>query len=391
MNQLSNSEKLRYVLSLAKRYLLHFWMVICRIWPIDQKKIVIMNYYGGGFGDNGKAIALEVLKKMPDATIVWPVSPENKDKIPDFCRPVEYRSLAYYRELATAAVWIDNSRKDADVIKRKGQYYIQTWHGMVALKRIEKDAEESLSLGYIDSAKNDSQMADVILSGCGFFTNLCRRAFWYDGEILECGSPRLDVLFQQTEEKQRVVREKLGIPEGSKVLLYAPTFRANGDTSCYIQNYMQILRVLEDKTGDDWVAAVRLHPNIANQAGFITYSDKVINATVYPDLYELIPVADMVISDYSSLMFDAGLINKTVLLYAADIDAYVADRNFYFDIEKLPFPLARNQDELIHNLGNFDAGAYQRELEEFNKSLDYYENGTAAKTVTERIIGVLSK
>jgi len=379
------------MLSLAKRYLLRLYMLLCRIRPVDRKKAVIMSYYGGGFGDNGKAIALELHRQMPDVTIVWPLKPGSKEKLPNFCKSVEYRSLAYYRELATAAVWVDNARKDAEIIKRKNQFYIQTWHGMVALKQIEKDAEDSLSPSYLAGAKNDSKMADVILSGCGFFTKLCRRAFWYDGEILECGSPRLDVLFQQTTERRRLVREQLGIPEGKKILLYAPTFRATGETACYIRDFERILSALKEKTGDDWVAAVRLHPNIANKADFITYTDTVVNATVYPDLYELIPAADIVVSDYSSLMFDSGLINKPVLLYATDIDAYVKDRNFYFDIEKLPFPLAREMDELIDNLVHFDGQAYQRELDAFNKSLDYYENGTAAETVAGRIMEELRK
>lgn len=391
MSKLSNAEKIQYMLSLVKRYLLRFYMLLCRVWPIDRKKAVIMSYYGGGFGDNGKAVALELHRRMPDVTIVWPLKPGSKEKLPDFCKTVKYRSLAYYREMATAAVWVDNARKDAEIIKRKNQFYIQTWHGMVALKQIEKDAEDSLGAGYLAGAKNDSKMADLILSGCGFFTKLCRRAFWYDGEILECGSPRLDVLFHMTPEKRRFVREQLGIPEDKRILLYAPTFRVTGETECYIGNYEQILSALKEKTGDDWVAAVRLHPNIADKADFITYTDRVINATAYPDLYELIPLADIVVSDYSSLMFDAGLINKPVLRYATDIDAYVKDRKFYFDTEKLPFPLSREPGALIDHLLNFDEQTYRQELDVFNKSLDYYENGTASEAVVDRIMEVLRK
>ena len=374
-----------------KLQIIRLFMLACRVFPVNRNKVVIMSYYGKGFSDNGKAIALSLLKKKPTMDIVWAARVEEKGTIPTNIRFVEYCSLKYYWEMATAGVWIDNCRKGIEIIKRKNQYYIQTWHGMVALKRIEKDVQDQLAEKYVMDAKWDSRMADIILSGCGFFTKLCRRAFWYDGEILECGSPRLDVLFQQSKEKLRSVKAQLGIDEEKKVLLYAPTFRANGDTSCYIQNYEQILNVLKDKTGDDWVAAVRLHPNIANEAGFITYSDKVINATAYPDLYEIIPVADIVISDYSSLMFDAGLIDKTVLLYATDIEAYVADRNFYFDIEKLPFPLARSSQELLENMLNCNEKEYLAAVDNFNESLDYYENGTASETVANKIMEVLSK
>ncbi len=380
-----------YLVERTKLHLLHLFMYICRIFPVDKSKIVIMSYYGKGFADNGRSIALELLKEDPKLDIVWAARKEARGSIPDGIRYVEYCSLRYYWELATAGIWIDNCRKGREILKRKDQYYIQTWHGMVALKRIEKDAQDSLNPGYIDSAKQDSKMADVILSGCGFFTKLCRKAFWYDGEILESGSPRLDVLFHQTEESMCAVRKKLGIPDGKKVVLYAPTFRADGSTDCYIRDYGQILAALEEKTGDEWVFAVRLHPNVASKTNFITYSDKLINATAYPDLYDIIPISDVVISDYSSLMFDAGLIHKPVLLYATDIDAYTADRNFYFDITQLPFPLACDCAQLMRNIQTFDNDAYQAALDKFNASVDYYENGTASETVVKRILEVLGK
>ncbi len=379
------------IMTRIKVGMIRTFMFLCRVFKIDRNKVAIVSYYGKGFGDNGKGIALQLLEKNPKLDIVWLAADPESAGVPAPIRCVGYRSWRGYWELATAAVWIDNSRKSLGISKRKGQFYIQTWHGMVALKRIEKDAAEHLSEDYVRGAKHDSAMADLILSGCGFFTKLCRRAFWYDGEILECGSPRLDVLFQQTPEKQQRVKEALGIPADKKVLLYAPTFRAGGETDCYIRDYQQILDVLKKRTGEDWVAAVRLHPNVAGQAGFITYSETVINATDYPDLYELIPAADLVISDYSSLMFDAGLIDKPVFLYATDIADYAADRNFYFDIDKLPFPLAHDPEELLENLATFEEAPYRERLEQFNASVEYYENGTASETVANRIVEVLNQ
>lgn len=375
----------------TKRKLIGLFMHICRVFPVNKNKVVIMNYYGRGFGDNGKAIAKNLMEKNPKVDIVWIARAEERNSIPSDIRFVEYCSIKYYWEMATAGVWIDNCRKGSEVIKRNNQYYIQTWHGMVALKRIEKDVQDQLSVEYVRDAKRDSQLADLVLSGCGFFTKLCRRAFWYDGEILECGSPRLDVLFCQTEESMNSTRQKLGIPAGKKVILYAPTFRADGNMDCYIRDYKRILEAMEEKTGEEWVFAIRLHSNIAGKTDYITYSDKLINATNYPDLYDIIPIADIVISDYSSLIFDSGLINKKVFLYAADIEVYKADRGFYFDLQDLPFPLAQCENDLICNMTEFDQEQYQTDLDQFNASVDYYENGTAAQAVADRIWEVLSK
>lgn len=384
-------EGIRTVLSVARRLVVHSYMYFCRLTPIDRNKVIIMNYYGGGFGDNGKAIAEQLHKQNPDLKIVWPVTEVNKNKLPEYCTPVIFRSLKYYREMATAAVWVDNSRKAADIVKRKGQFYIQTWHGMMGLKKVEKDAEDNLSHGYITDAKHDSKMADVILSGCRFFTDLCKRAFWYDGEILECGSPRLDILFANADEISKKVRDELEIPSQKKVILYAPTFRNDGNTDCYIQKYEEILDGLSSAYGNEWVFAVRLHPNISDKANFIEYNSKVFNATAYPDLYELILTADIVISDYSSLMFDASIIKKPVFLYVADIDSYKAERGVYFELEELPFPLSTNEENLLDKLKHFDIKNYLNRLNEFNKGVVYYENGTASYTVARRILEELSK
>ena len=374
----------------AKQKLKHtairFLMTAMRVFPVNRNKIVITNYYGKGYGDNGKAIAESLRKLDPALDIVWGVNDDYRASIPETVRPVRYNSIRFLWELSTAGAWVDNCRKNPGITKRRQQFYVQTWHGATPLKRIEGDVEAHLDEFYVAGAKNDSKMADLMLSGCRFFTEICRRAFWYDGEILECGSPRLDTLFHTDPDKQRQVKAALGIPEGKKVALYAPTFRADGQLKCYDMDFCAVLDTLEKKTGEKWVFAIRLHPNVAHKADFITYSDALLNATDYPDLYELLPCADLVISDYSSIMFEAGLIHKPVMLFANDIDEYTADRNFYLDITKLPFPLSQNNEELLSCLESFDEARYLQALKAFNADMGYSENGTAADTAAERIL-----
>lgn len=370
----------------CKHFVIRLMMTAFRVCPINRKKVVICSYFGKGYGDNGKAIAEALLKLDPELDIVWGVKSQFKDSLPENIRAVEYNSWKYLWELATAAAWVDNSRKNAGTTKRKKQFYVQTWHGTVALKRIEKDVEENLDEFYVAGAKHDSKMANVILSGCRFFTDLCKRAFWFDKEIAEVGSPRSDALFNTDEQKQAEVKKALGIPCDKKVVLYAPTFRADGNLDCYNMDFEAVLDALEKKTGDSWVFCMRLHPNVSDKADFIKYSDRIFSGTDYADLYELIPACDLVISDYSSVMFDAGLINKKVILFANDIESYTADRNFYFDIKSLPFPLAESNGELLESINNFDEKAYFEALNTFNNEIGYCENGTAAKTIAERIL-----
>ena len=140
---------------------------IFRIFPIQRNKIVIDNYAGKGFGDNGKYIALELLRRKCDFDIVW-LARNLKEEFPDGIRLVSYASLKSIYEQATAKVWIDNLRKASYVRKRSGQYYIMTWHGGIGPKKIEKEAEDQLGEEYLQGAKNDSKMANLFLAEADF-------------------------------------------------------------------------------------------------------------------------------------------------------------------------------------------------------------------------------
>lgn len=360
---------------------------IFRIFPIAQNKVLFISYVGKGFGDNGKYIAQTLHKKMPDLKLVWITN--EVDSLPSYVTPVKRRSLKRLYHSATAKFWVDNCRKIKFERKRHGQFYIQTWHGGIALKQIEKDAEAHLDADYVRSAQKDSAMIDLMVSNSRFCTDMYRRAFWYDGEIIECGSPRVDILFTCDANQKKKIKEKLGFQPDDRIVLYAPTFRKDQGTSCYQLDFKRILKALS-RDGKAWKFAVRLHPNISGQADFLQYDSEIINATPYPDLYELMAVSDIVITDYSSLMFEAGFVKKPVFLFATDIEDYKQDRNFYFDLEQLPFPLATNHEDLLEQIERFSPVEYEARVEAFNDSLGLKETGEASALVAERILEVMT-
>lgn len=374
------------VLLFVKKIFVRFFMLLCSLKPIQKNKVVILNFYGRGYGDNPKAIA-EILRTSElDIDLVWTAKREFIESIPDDIHFVEFKSLSFYKEMATAGVWINNCRMSAEIIKRKGQFYVQLWHGGVPLKKIERDTQKTLTKTYIEHSKYDSSIVDLITSGCEFFTNIVKNSFWYDGEILQCGTPRLDTMFSQSENSFCSVKKSAGLPENKKIILYVPTFRSDLRTDCYKIDFNKVLDKLNEVTGDEWVFAIRLHPNVADKADFIEYSDRLINVTSYPDLYELLPACDIVVSDYSSVMFEAGMIEKTVFLYATDIEEYKKDRELYFEMNELPFILVENNDEFIKAIGSFDKEAYIENLRCFNKKMNYFENGNASEVIAERIV-----
>lgn len=369
-----------------KDYMLSVLMYVFRVVPVKQNKVLFISYYGNYYNDNPMMISQQ-LEGNQTVDCVWAL--QDHAACPPGVRRVRIASLRYIYELATAKVWVDNCRKNIWTRKRKGQYYIQTWHGNLGNKRTEGAAEDTLTPDYLVRSKRDAEMIDLMISGSDFFTNLIRKYFWYKGEILECGTPRLDSFFHTSGESMMRIREKLGIPSECRVALYAPTFRIDLRMDCYKLDFERVLQTLEEKTGDPWVMLVRLHPNVAEKADYIQYSPRIINATIYPDLYDLIPLSDIVISDYSSLTFEAGLLMKPVFLFALDLENYISERGFYIDIREQPYILAQSNDELVEKIRSFSREKYEDELKAFNQSLGIRETGDAAKRIAERIMSVI--
>lgn len=364
--------------------LMHFFS----LFPI-QKKVVFSCFDGKSYGDNPKAIYLEMLSRnIPDIKYIWLLRDEGYS-IPG-AKVVRDFSIQSLYHLATSKIWIDNSRKREWTVKRRGQYYIQTWHGGLALKKIEKDAIDKLPASYVRSAMHDSKMADLFVAGNAWNVQNYKSSFWYDGEIIRSGLPRSDALFRNTEVNKEYVINGLNLSRNSQYILYAPTFRSNMSLDSYDLDYEQIIDTLEHRWGGKWSILLRLHPNIKILNNEYKYSTSVIDASNYPDINDLILFSDIIITDYSSCMFDAMIINKPTFLYTKDIGMYNQERGTYFSIKDLPFPTATCQLDLIDKIYSFDSNRYQKELDEFKERFVSYEDGKASSRIVDRIERELS-
>lgn len=360
---------------------------LCHPLPVNPRKVVFCSYYGRGYSDSPKAIAEALLSSGEKRKLQWLVkTPEDAKELPQGVEPVPYNSFRRIFALSTAKVWVDNCRKDWRG-KKKSQYYLQTWHGF-ALKRIEKDAESALEPAYVQSCKNDSAQCDLIVSGSDFMTKLYQNAFWYDGEVAAFGTPRNDVFFQNTDAVKQKVFAALGLEPTRRLLLYAPTFRVDHSTDAYKLDVENVLAACEKRFGGCWTALIRLHPNVAEQSkGLFAYDEtRVLYATRYPDMQELLLAADLLITDYSSSMFDYALSGKPCLQFATDVEAYKTDRNFYFPIDSLPFPLADSNAALCREILAFDEEVYRKRWAAFYKEQGFCEDGQAAKRCADWIL-----
>ncbi len=348
--------------------------------PIQKGKILFVNFSGRGYGCNPKYICKEILeRKWDDMDCVWAVNDEGY-QFPLGIRTVPYGSFRYYYELATAQVWIDNQHKNYFSRKRDGQFYIQTWHGCGPLKKIEHDAQ-SLPSSYLELAELDMGMVDVCLSGAGFNSMLFRRAFRYNGEILECGCPRNDIFFDMGFSAAEI-RTAIGIPKETSVILYAPTLR-DGESNRIDVPYL--LDACEKLFANHCVMLIREHPQMKMQPGRYTFSDNVINVSDYPDMQEILAVSDLLITDYSSVMWDFSLQKKPVFLYHPDVTVYGEERGIYIPFSEMPYIEAFTMNELYEKLCCYDDGLYRKKLDNFLGKYESFDCGEAAGAVVDRM------
>lgn len=363
-------------------------MYICRIFKINNKKIVFVNFSGKGFGDSPKYICNELLKNNDGYDIIWVVKNKKNENFPHKIRTVKIYSLKYFYDLATAKVWVNNSRFPLFVKKRKNQYYIQTWHGGLALKKIEYDAEEKLSEYYKKVMKKDNRQIDLMVSNSSFCTKMYRNGFKYYGEILECGSPRNDILINAKKSISEKVKQKYNI-KNEKIILYAPTFRKDYSKNPYDIDFINLEKKLKIKTNKKWKILIKLHPRIADISQKFITANNVINASEYDDIQELIIACDLLITDYSSTMFEAMIANKPVILYANDISDYNEERGMYFNFNELPFPLSENNKELDSIIENFNEKEIDDNYLLFKEKIGLHENGHASEEVCKRILEII--
>lgn len=297
-------------------------------------------------------------------------------------------TLRYIYELYSSEFVITNSRSkifESLFLKKKSQKYIQTWHGAIPLKRIEKDAITDLSKNYIKNAKKDSAMCDLILSDTDFFTNLIRRSFWYDGEILQKGIPRNDIFFNKgliVQSKEKIINF-IGDKSEYLFVLYAPTFRNYPSYESFAIEWDSVISEIEIKFKKKVKVLLRLHPNSLKNVDIskLKSDSRIVDMCSYPDMQELLCSSDILITDYSSSMFDFAILHKPCFLYANDIELY--NRGFYFDIRKLPFPLAENTETLVNNIKGFSYDLYKINVIKLFEGLGFIEDGNASKYVVE--------
>ena len=354
----------------------------------------------GGYGDNPRAIADYLRRSNPELELVWACAGKRFfPNIPSEIKPVVFETEECFREMATAGVWVASTTLPYGTVKRKGQLYIQTWHGDKFLKKIAKDAlvdMKTYQRGMSFQKFCEPALCDLFLTGCEWFVPIAASAFGYRGKFLRCGMPRNDCLVRLDEGRCREIRKNLGIAMGTGVLLYAPTFRdyeKSHDTVHSDIDLSRILDALTEKDGRDWICVMRAHDGKSLKTGWDHIQDRRIrDETSYPDIADLLMISDALVSDYSSCGADFALTGKLVLLYQDDIDRYTAaGRKLYFSREASPYFTASNMDEALELIRAATEESVRANCKAILDFYDSFETGRASEAVGKVILEGLKK
>jgi len=367
-------------LSLARRVGGRAWMRAAhRLTGVRKKTVLFTSFKGRSCTDSPRYISDALHELRPDIDIVWQAS--DPASAPDYARTVKPRSLGALTALATARCFVDNFNRPIYLEKYSGQLYVQTWHGDRGFKKVMYDMGDGL-------AYPDGGQIDLAISGSRFGTQVYRTAFRYPGEVLQVGMPRNDMLVNGNPALAAKVRKSLGVPAGTKILLYAPTFRdaTQGKAQRAGFDIPKALDTLEKGTGKPWLCLTRAHDlNRGIEAGS---SGKIRDVTAYPEMAELLLAADLLITDYSSSAGDFALTGRPAILYQPDLDEFIgSDRSMYFDIRKSPYLRAESEETLMSMLQKPDAlPDRSREILEFYGANETGQSAqAAARWISDRI------
>jgi len=373
---------------------------------------IVFTSFDGHYSDNPKYIALAMKELDSSKEIIWLVKNQYMCHVPScfLCADIDSSEGEKYRH--TAAVIVDNVYgKKAYMVKKtfksricaimcfflyrkKGQKIYTTWHG-TPLKKMGRDQIGNDIVDFVCAPT-------TMLGGNQFTLDIMQHLTFGKMENVLLGTPRNDILFS-TELVNTALREKLGLPNDKKIILFAPTFRNDGPdvqgknvlrsgiNQLNDIDFALLFDTLSKKFGGEWVFVCRFHYHVAEMVDWekldAMYSGRIINGNIHDDMSEYLACADMLITDASSCMFDYMLTNKPCILFFPDVERYKnSERGLYMDIEELPFPLAFDFDELLSAIKDFSIEDYNQKSSLLLEKLHSVDDANSAQRIAKYIL-----
>ncbi|WP_368653166.1 CDP-glycerol glycerophosphotransferase family protein [Ornithinibacillus sp. 4-3] len=360
--------------------------------PLKKDLIFFESFLGKNYSDSPKYIYEYLVNTNDDRyKAVW--SFNEKTNIPGNAIQVKRFSLKYFYYVARAKYWVSNSRLPKYLDKREENIYLQTWHG-TPLKMLVFDMNDVYSADpkYKENFYQQSRRWDYLSSPNQYSSDIFRRAFKFDKEMLEFGYPRNDILYQKnTDEHIQQIKEKMNLPRDKKIVLYAPTWRDDDYFSRgkYRFELKLDLKNMQNQLGNDYIVLLRMHYFIANQMDISDIEGFAYDFSTYDDIAELYLVSDMLITDYSSVFFDYANLKRPILFFTYDLEKYRDQlRGFYLDIEnEVPGPLLMSSNEVINSIKNIEEvnDKYKEKYKAFYERFCKWDDGNASEKTVKTV------
>lgn len=367
-------------------YLIYY--VIKAFTKTNDKRILFESYWGGSVSCNPKAMMDYMIDNGYDYEYIFVYNAGDKIDTENI-KYVNMKSLKYLYYRATSKYWVSNTHIMGSLKPRKDQVYMQTWHGAGAFKKFGLDIIEDR--GSEKAAwRRDADNWNYLLCSSDEVRGIYSNAFGIPiDKVYPTGLPRNDYFYDDDIKNKfkKIINELVGNKDGKKIVLYAPTFRDNNEFKLMLD-----FEKLYNKFADKYIFILKLHPNIMSDVIKIDdkYKDFVFNFSNYGETQELLLASDVLITDYSSIIFDFALTGNPILFYAYDLELYKEKlRGFYYEYEKfVPGPIIKTESELIDSLNDFEnlKSSNKERIEKFARKFNTKADVSSTKLAVDLLL-----
>lgn len=364
-----------------------------RILPVKKNRILFTGLTGGHAYDyscNPKYL-YEYMREhfSGEFEYVWAVSDKKKYAFlqEEGVKLVKHFSISSFPMLLTAGVIITNGSYAPWFPFRRQQYVVNTWHGGGAYKKVENERPDA-DWATRKRAEFSAANIDLFLASCKEQEKqMIRTTYRYNGEVLRAGTPRNDRIVRgEVDDMAERVRKRYGIPDTGKIVLYAPTYRRTSIPVVMDSDYLlDVLNRVKASGEEQWYFMCRYHRYQDDSMDIRVTGNHIIDVMDYPDMQELLGAADMLITDYSSCVWDYAFLRRPCFLFVPDKDEYTRNTGFYVGLEQWPFAKAASMGELEKRIRAYDKTEADMRIAEHLEHLGSYESGECCRVVVGKI------
>jgi len=381
---MNNIDQVKSYFRLFLKKMVRIALYVTDFIPAQNNKIL---FFAGtrGYTCSPKYICEYLNKEYPGKfQLCWIGNDKKQINDLPYLKFIKYNSLDMLYAMITARVYVTNGT-NAVCPKSKKRLILCTWHGF-PYKKMGYDTTEKFQV--IDA---ENSAMDICLSASETFSRDCvKSGYHFEGKILNCGFPRNDIFFNQVqrEEAARRVRNHYGLD--GLVVLFAPTYRGEYNFSKKIDTLIDFERLeetLKRRFGNNVHIIIRMHYYDKNQYSILS---NVTDVGDWYDMQDILCATDILITDYSSSMWDFALTERPCFLFTPDLEQYNRTRGLYTEPQTWPGILCKNMDELCKAILDLDEKAYVHKINKYLKDNGSYEKGNATTISCHEIVKFLN-